>query len=117
MVLFRAAVVVGLAIAVMPADEKQQQQLYDSAAQAAHWSATFCVRNHETCTQTAAAWDTFVKKAAFAGQLAYDISEVFSDDDGSSSYGRQARASPASGTLTADDLTPPWGGGIGFPGI
>ncbi len=45
MSLFKVAMVLSLGIAVMPSDEAQQKRLYQNAAAAAYWTATFCDRN------------------------------------------------------------------------
>lgn len=110
---FRIAMVLSLGIAIMPADEAQQERLYERAASAAYWTATFCDRNAQTCENTAAFWDTFVKKAQFAGKLAYDVAERYAANPSSDT------AAPASykGTLRPDDMQPTWRGSTPRQGI
>jgi hypothetical protein len=116
MSLFRIAVVLSLGIAIMPADEAQQERLYERAAAAAYWTATFCDRNAATCENSAALWDTFVKKAQFAGKLAYDVALRYTseqrDDVAPASY----KASQP-GTLRPDDMEPTWRGSTPRQGI
>lgn len=113
MSLFRLAIVLSLGIAVMPSDEAQQRRLYDNASAAAHWTATFCERNTTTCVTTVTVFDTFLRKAQFAGQLLYDVAVHYvAPGDG------EAAVAPASfeqsqlerGTLNPDDLEPAWRG-------
>ena len=72
--LIRIATVVAVGVALLPSDQTQQTELYGRAANAAKWTLTFCERNEATCTQTAAVWDQFKRKAEFSAKLAYDMS-------------------------------------------
>ena len=51
----------------------QQAALYDRAASAVHWTATFCDRNGPTCEQAGVLWAGFVKKAQFGAAMAYEL--------------------------------------------
>lgn len=115
MSLVRTAVVVGLAIAMMPSDKAQQAALYDKAAAAVAWTATFCDRNEATCTQAAAAWTIFKAKAEFAGGLAYDAAIAYITDRGptpSAADGMPSEPMPVAsrGTLKPADMVPAWRG-------
>lgn len=121
MSLMRTAIVLSLCIAIMPSDRAQQQRLYENAAVAAHWTSTFCDRNPGTCANAAGLWDTFVRKAQFAGALVYDIAVR-------SAHGPSDAAAPVAldadrgagvmrGTLTPDDLGPAWRGTRTHQGI
>jgi hypothetical protein len=109
MSLFRIAIVLSLGVALMPSDREQQEQLYERAAAAAHWTATFCDRNEQTCENAGRAWDVFVAKAQFAGQLAYDVAHRYMAEEAAgvapASYAPKAR-----GTLKPEDLRPDWRG-------
>ncbi len=70
--LFRLAIVAAIGVSLLPSDTEQQERLYTRAAEAAHWTITFCSRNEVTCTQAASLWGQFVKKAQFGAKLAYD---------------------------------------------
>jgi hypothetical protein len=116
MSLFRIAVVLSLGIAIMPADEDQQARLYERAANAAYWTATFCDRNASTCETSAALWDTFLKKAQFAGKLAYDVAARYADENETTMPASYTRSSDP-GTLRPDDMAPSWRGGTPRQGI
>jgi hypothetical protein len=118
MSLTRLAIVLCLGIAIMPADEAQQQRLYERAASAAYWTATFCDRNGQTCDTAAAAWDTFLKKAEFAGKLAYDVAERYTASAAEAVAPASYKGSSSqTGTLRPDDLAPTWRGAIPRQGI
>jgi hypothetical protein len=108
MSLFRIAIVLSLGVALMPSDREQQEQLYTKAANAAYWTLTFCDRNGATCETAGVMWATFLKKAEFAGKMAYDIAQRASVE-GPADAGAPA-VSKASGTLKPDDLAPSWRG-------
>jgi hypothetical protein len=109
MSLFRIAVVLSLGVAVMPSDKEQQEALYERAATAAHWSMTYCDRNGQQCEMAGEFWDAFLRKAEFAGKLAYDVALRSAVEDAT-----DAVIAPASvksrGTLQPGDLTPGWRG-------
>jgi hypothetical protein len=110
----RIAIVLSLGIAVMPADKEQQARLYEQAAGAAHWTATFCDRNATTCDNASLLWATFLKKAEFAGQLVSDVAQRYAAGE----EGAQAPASFTShGTLRPEDLEPRWRGPTTRQGI
>lgn len=105
MSLFRIAVVLSLGVAVMPSDQEQQEALYERAATAAHWTMTYCDRNGQQCEMAGELWDAFLRKAQFAGKLAYDVAIRSSLDESG-----QAKAILANdrGTLKLEDLRPDW---------
>jgi hypothetical protein len=109
MSLFRIAIVLSLGVALMPSDREQQEQLYEKAASAAHWTLTFCDRNVQTCDSAGVVWGTFLKKAEFAGRMAYDIAQRAAVEGPAVSPG-DAPVSKASGTLKPGDLEPVWRG-------
>jgi hypothetical protein len=108
MSIVRIGILVAIVIAVLPADEQQQARLYDRAATAVHWTATFCDRNGATCEQAGDLWSAFVKKAQFGAQMAYEMALNYSKGDGD--YLAPASIAPAKGTLTPHDLRPAWRG-------
>jgi hypothetical protein len=119
MSLFRVALVLSLGIAVMPSDEAQQKRLYQNAAAAAYWTATFCDRNGATCDTASSLWATFLRKAEFAGQLVYDVAQHYSAGgeggagvEPASLGSRALERSTDRGTLKPDDLRPEWRGAI-----
>jgi hypothetical protein len=110
MSLFRIAVVLSLGVAVMPSDQQQQEALYERAATAAHWTITYCDRNGQQCEMAGELWQGFLRKAEFAGKLAYDVA-IRSSMPEASPDGLVAPASVKSrGTLQPDDLRPNWRG-------
>ncbi|MGZ5889788.1 MAG: DUF5330 domain-containing protein, partial [Hyphomicrobium sp.] len=78
MSLFRVGILVAAVVAVLPADRQQQAHLYDRAASAVHWTATFCDRNGQTCAQAASLWSAFLTKAQFGAQMAYELAQKYS---------------------------------------
>jgi Family of unknown function (DUF5330) len=107
MSIIRVGVLVALVVAVLPADKQQQAQLYDRAATAVHWTATFCDRNGATCAQAGDLWSAFVKKAQFGAQMAYELALKYSKSE--NDY-LSPTAGYSQGTLTPDDLVPAWRG-------
>lgn len=109
MSLFRIAVVLSLGVAVMPSDQEQQDALYERAATAAHWTITYCDRNAQQCEAAGGLWDAFMRKAQFAGKLAYDVALRSTLENG-----QEPRAltisDKARGTLQPTDLAPGWRG-------
>jgi hypothetical protein len=105
MSLFRIAIVLSLGVAVMPSDKAQQEQLYERAASAAHWTATYCDRNGPTCETAGEVWDAFLRKAEFAGKLAYDVAMRYTADE---AHGLFPTPTSAKGTLQPNDLRPDW---------
>lgn len=119
MSLFKLAVVLSVGVAVMPSETEQQQKLYERAAAAAYWTATFCDRNEATCDTASVMWASFVKKAEFAGRLAVDIATSYGDraQPGETSprvpvsyEAREPVAKSTKGTLSSEDLAPSWRG-------
>lgn len=75
MSLIRTAFWLGVAIMVLPSDEKRQTELYGKAASAVHWTATFCERNDALCAQGTELWRAFRQKAEFAARMTGDLVE------------------------------------------
>ena len=73
MSILKVGILVAVVVAVLPADREQQAALYDRAASAVHWTATFCDRNGPTCEQAGVLWAGFVKKAQFGAAMAYEL--------------------------------------------
>ena len=73
MSILKIGILVAVVVAVLPADRAQQAALYDRAASAVHWTATFCDRNGPTCDQASIVWAGFVKKAQFGAAMAYEL--------------------------------------------
>ena len=73
MSIIKVGILVALVVAVMPADREQQAALYDRAATAVHWTATFCDRNGAACERAGVMWGGFVEKAKFGAAMAYDL--------------------------------------------
>lgn len=109
MSLFRMAVVLSLGVALMPSDREQQDALYERAATAAHWTLTYCDRNGAQCVMAGEVWEAFLRKAEFAGKLAYDVALRSSGEevqrDPTAPISAKAR-----GTLSPEDLRPGWRG-------
>lgn len=107
MSLFRIAVVLSLGVAVMPSDQEQQEALYQRAATAAHWTMTYCDRNGRQCEMAGDAWDAFLRKAQFAGKLAYDVA-IRTSLEGEPSDKLAPQLATDRGTLKPEDLRPDW---------
>ena len=128
MFLIRVGFWVGLAVLLLPTDERQQARLYGTALATVERVTTFCDRNAQACAAGAELWATFAKKAEFGARMAIDLV---------SSGGRKeedqapARVQPASakakpepktppagrGTLTPADLAPAWRGQVQRTGL
>ncbi len=109
MSIIRTGLLVAAVVAVLPADRQQQAHLFDRAANAVHWTATFCDRNGPTCTQAASMWSAFMTKAQFGAQMAYSLAQKYSKPEGG--YAAPSSAlSPAIDTLRPEDLEPAWRG-------
>ena len=108
MSIIRIGILVAVVIAVLPADKEQQARLYDRAAGAVHWTATFCDRNGPTCEQAGDLWSAFVKKAQFGAQMAYELAQKYSKPE--PGHLAPSALSPAIDTLSPEDLEPAWRG-------
>lgn len=115
MSLIRVGILVAAVVAVLPADRQQQARLYDRAATAVHWTATFCDRNGPTCAQAASLWSAFLTKAQFGAQMAYELAQRYTKPE--RGYLAPVAASPAIDTLTPEDLEPAWRGHGGRRGV
>jgi hypothetical protein len=122
MFLFRLAFWIGLAILVLPSDERQQERLYATAVATVERAATFCDRNPKVCAAGGELWAMFLKKAEFGARMAINVAGSgghASSDAAPASQpsagmrsGPEPRTSPAAarGTLTPSDLAPAWRG-------
>jgi hypothetical protein len=111
MSIVRVGIIVAIVVAVLPADKEQQARLYSRAADAVHWTATFCDRNGQTCDQAGNLWSAFVQKARFGASMAYDLAIRYTSNDSGHFDVTPLRPSPVSqGTLTREDLEPVWRG-------
>lgn len=108
MSIVRVGILVAVVVAVLPADKEQQARLYDRAANAAHWTSTFCDRNEATCSNAGALWSALLAKAQFGAQIAYELARKYSSGD--NGYFTQTSARPVQNTLTPEDLEPAWRG-------
>ena len=114
MSILKIGILVAVVVAVLPADRDQQVALYDRAASAVHWTATFCDRNGATCEQAGVLWAGFVKKAQFGAAMAYELAMKQTSRD-TASAPRRSLIEPTvdmtpRGTLRAEDLEPVWRG-------
>jgi Family of unknown function (DUF5330) len=130
MFLIRLAFWIGLAVLLMPTDERQQARLYGTVVAAVESVTTFCDRNAQVCTDGAEIWATVVKKAEFGARLATDLASTAGRKPSATeaeplpqpaSYRSRpdARLTPppspvpvARNTLTPADLSPVWRGGM-----
>ena len=119
MFLIRATFWICVAVLLLPADERQQARLYDSAAAAITRVTTFCDRNPKLCTYGAELWAEFLKKAEFGARMAVDLVSASGrrEEDPSPLEPTPARAAKqpqprgqGRGTLTPGDLAPTWRG-------
>lgn len=112
MSILRIGILVAIVVAVLPAEKEKQAALYDRAASAVHWTATFCDRNGPTCTQAGNFWSAFVTKAQFGAEMAYELALKYSKSE-------NGLFSPAAdhGTLTREDLEPIWRGNTVGAGV
>lgn len=112
MLSLRAILAGGLAVYLLPMDPAKQQQFKESALAAAHWTATWCDRNPESCTIAAGVWSQMQQKAVFAFDVAYDLAERHLVAPANTPALPPPRPVPAGrgGNLTIDDLLPAWRG-------
>jgi len=108
MFLIRLMFWLGFAVLLLPADERQQARLYDTAAAAVERMTSFCDRNARTCATGAELWAAFVKKAEFGARMAFDL--MSSRRDGEAAQRPAPQPIGARGTLTPSDLAPAWRG-------
>lgn len=126
MSVLKTALVLSVAIAILPSERAQQDRLFTTVSNAASWTATYCDRNPGHCTTAKSAWDVFVAKAQFAGEVVYGIAarHAFGSEraqDAAYSAAEPVRlnylkTSPA-GTLTSRDLEPFWRGRKASKGV
>lgn len=110
MSILKAGILVAIVVAILPADREQQAALYDRAATAVHWTATFCDRNGPTCEQAGVLWQGFVQKAQFGAAMAYELITKNTGSQQSRSLIEPTVDMTPRGTLRADDLEPAWRG-------
>jgi Family of unknown function (DUF5330) len=106
----------GLVVLLLPSDEQQQARLYGTATTAVERVTTFCDRNARTCTMSAEAWSTFLKKAEFGARLVGDLISSGSRQMGADapqpppqSLSENTKTDPR-GTLSPMDMQPAWRG-------
>jgi len=119
MFLIRVGFWVGLAVLLLPTDERQQARLYSTAVTTVERVTTFCDRNAQACAAGAELWAIFVKKAEFGARMAIDLVSTSGRQDEDAASVRTQPASvkgkpapAARGTLTPADLTPAWRGQV-----
>jgi uncharacterized protein DUF5330 len=124
MFLIRVGFWVGLAVLLLPTDERQQARLYSTAVTTVERVTTFCDRNAQACAAGAELWAIFVKKAEFGARMAIDLvsTSARQDEDAASLRTQPASvkgkpAPAARGTLTPADLTPAWRGQVQRTGL
>jgi len=124
MFLIRVGFWVGLAVLLLPTDERQQARLYSTAVTTVERVTTFCDRNAHACAAGAELWAIFVKKAEFGARMAIDLVSTSGrqDEDAASLRTQPASvkgkpAPAARGTLTPADLTPAWRGQVQRTGL
>ena len=124
MFLIRVAFWVGVAVLLLPTDERQQARLYSTAVTTVERVTTFCDRNAQACAAGAELWAIFVKKAEFGARMAIDLVSTSGrqDEDAASLRTQPASvkgkpAPAARGTLTPADLTPAWRGQVQRTGL
>lgn len=74
--LFRLMVVVGLAVLLLPTDERKQAELFSTARYAVERTVTFCDRNQQLCTSGRELWAVFVRKAEFGLDLVVKLARA-----------------------------------------
>ncbi len=123
MFFFRATLLLGLGVLVLPTDEASQARVYSSAKTAMSWTMTFCERNGSTCTQGQQAWVIFKKKAEFGAKMAFDLISDRNAPTVDTSLTLQkpitsqpGAVMPARGTLKPGDLEPAWRGKVARAG-
>ena len=124
MFLIRVGFWVGLAVLLLPTDERQQARLYSTAVTTVERVTTFCDRNAQACAAGAELWAIFVKKAEFGARMAIDLVSTSGrqDEDAASLRTQPASvkgkpAPAARGTLTPADLAPAWRGQVQRTGL
>ena len=128
MFLIRVGFWVGLAVLLLPTDERQQARLYSTAVTTVERVTTFCDRNAQACAAGAELWAIFVKKAEFGARMAIDLvsSGGRKDEEGAPPRVQPSSAktkpeprlpTAARGTLTPADLTPAWRGQVQKTGL
>lgn len=110
MSILKIGILVAVVVAVLPNDRQQQAALYDRAATAVHWTATFCDRNGPTCDQAGVLWDGFVQKAKFGAAMAYELAMKSAGKEQTYSLIEPTLDLTPRGTLRPDDLEPAWRG-------
>lgn len=122
MSLVKSALILSVAIAVLPSDRGQQERVYQNVAMAANWTATYCDRNPATCDNARAMWGQFLTKAEFAGHVAYTLAlQYATGTDHAAGQSQPVRLDypkdTPRGTLTSRDLEPAWRAATSRKGI
>ena len=120
MFFIRLAFWIGLAVLLLPTDERQQARVYGTAAATVERVTTFCDRNQKVCTGGAELWATFIKKAEFGARMAIDLvgnaarkgeeAEPAVQPAAARSQPEARLSVPPRGTLLPSDLAPVWRG-------
>lgn len=71
--LIRTAIVAGICVSLIPAEQKDREVLYQRVEAAVAWTSTFCTRNQKTCENAEVLWAAFLDKGSFALASGYDI--------------------------------------------
>jgi hypothetical protein len=98
----------GVVVMLLPSDEQQQARFYTTATTAVERVTTFCDRNPRTCTLSAEAWSTFLRKAEFGARLAGDLISSGARQSGFDALQPHASTQRTGGTLTPMDMQPAW---------
>jgi len=112
MSIVKVGILVAIVVAVLPADKEEQARLYNRAANAVHWTATFCDRNGPMCSRAGDLWSAFVQKARFGASMAYELVLKHSSRGSGveKTHFAPAVMRPLDGTLKPQDLEPAWRG-------
>jgi len=73
MFLLRTGFWLAVVIMLLPMDDGNQQKFHRTASATMERVSTFCDRNAGTCEIAGNLWQTFLRKAEFAGRLALDM--------------------------------------------
>ncbi len=129
MLLIRTAFWLTLIILLLPANEREQQEVYGTAGATVRDLKTFCLRNPGVCQKSTNLFDTFSQKAQFGAKLVMDFVKEASTDDTSAAFddnrskrkrsvfGRRPQDTDTQSTLTPSDMEPAWNGPKTEPGV
>lgn len=109
MFLIRLMFWLSLLVLLMPTDERQQERFYATAVATFDRASTFCERNIDTCAAGSEFWETFVKKAQFAGRLVMQFAKSHAGKDAESpaaTPGAAPAATPAAAPAATQPVLP-----------